>query len=106
MSMTLRPPGNLSANSLAETGFDALGYEILAEKAAALGRAGERAEICLRRLKRYEHGAEGRTAMVREAAEAVYAWFIQRELCGLRRHDDVIREYAIPKEVLVRLGAK
>ncbi len=104
--MALRPPGNLSTNSLAETGFDALGYEILAEKAAALGRAGERAEICLGRLKQHEHGAEGRTALVREAAEAVYAWFIQRELCGLRRHDDVIREYAIPKEVLVRLGAK
>ena len=104
--MALRPPGNLSANSLAETGFDALGYEILAEKAAALGRAGERAEICLRRLRQHELGAEGRSALVREAAEAVYAWFIQRELCGLRRHDDVIREYAIPKEVLVRLGAK
>lgn len=104
--MALRPPGNFSANSLAETGFDALGYEILAEKAAALGRAGERAEFCLRRLKQHEQGAEGRTATVREAAEAVYAWFIQRELCGLRRHDDVIREYAIPKEVLVRLGAR
>ena len=104
--MALRPPGNFSANSLAETGFDALGYEILAEKAAALGRTGERAEICLRRLKQHEHGAESRTAMVREAAEAVYAWFIQRELCGIRRHDDVIREYAIPKEVLARLGAK
>ena len=36
---------------------------------------------------------------------AVYAYFIQRELCGLRRHHDVIREYRIPAEVLVRLGA-
>lgn len=103
--MALRPPGNLSANSLAETGFDALGYEILAEKAAALGRAGERAEICLRRLKQHENGPDQRVALVRETAEAVYAWFIQRELCGFRRHDDVIREYAIPKEVLARLGA-
>ncbi len=104
--MALRPPGNLSANSLAETGFDALGYEILAEKAAALGRAGERAESCLRQLNQHEHGTDGRAALVQETAEAVYAWFIQRELCGLRRHDDVIREYAIPKEVLVRLGAR
>jgi hypothetical protein len=39
------------------------------------------------------------------AAQAVYAYFIQRELCGLRRHRDVIREYAIPDEVLARLGA-
>ncbi|WP_348639918.1 DUF6665 family protein, partial [Mesorhizobium sp. M7A.F.Ca.US.001.04.1.1] len=33
-------------------------------------------------------------------------YFIQRELCGLRKHDAVIREYNIPKAVLARLGAK
>ena len=47
-----------------------------------------------------------RAALVRAAAEAVYAYFVQRELCGLRRHDDVIREYGIPREVLVQAGAK
>lgn len=40
------------------------------------------------------------------AADAVHAYFIQREFCGLRRHDGVIREYGIPREVLVRLGAR
>ena len=44
--------------------------------------------------------------MLKRAAEAVYAYFIQRELCGMRRHQDVIREYQIPNAVLVRLGAK
>ena len=29
----------------------------------------------------------------------------QRELCGLRRHGEIIRELAIPDEVLARLGA-
>jgi hypothetical protein len=104
--MPLRPSGGSSAPSLDENGFDALGYEILAEKAASLGRAGDRAETCLRLLKEYQDDASGRAALVREAADAVYAYFIQRELCGLRRHDDVIREYGIPKEVLVRLGAR
>ncbi|WP_348630558.1 DUF6665 family protein, partial [Mesorhizobium sp. M7A.F.Ca.CA.004.02.1.1] len=33
-------------------------------------------------------------------------YFIQRELCGLRKHDAVIREYNIPRAVLARLGAK
>lgn len=104
--MSLRPPGNTSTASFAEIGFDALGHEILAEKAAALGRAGERAEVDLKRLRDHQPGAEGRAALVKRAAEAVYAWFIQRELCGFRRHDDVIRDHQIPKEVLVRLGAK
>ncbi len=104
--MSLRPPGRVSAASLAESGFDALGYEILAEKAASLGRAGERAEACLRRLREHRDDAGNRAALVKEAAEAVYAYFIQRELCGFRRHDDIIRDYAIPKEVLVRLGAR
>jgi hypothetical protein len=47
-----------------------------------------------------------RAALLKAAAEAVHHYFIQRELCGLRRHNDVIREYRIPNEVLVRLGAK
>ena len=42
----------------------------------------------------------------KDAADAVYAFFIQRELCGLRRHDAVIRDLRIPREVLVRLGAR
>ena len=46
---------------------------------------------------------EARAALVKAA---VYAYFIQRELCGLRRHDEIIRDYAIPREVLVRLGAR
>jgi hypothetical protein len=43
---------------------------------------------------------------LRNAAAAVHAYFIQRELCGFRRHDDVIREMGIPRSVLVRLGAR
>ncbi|WP_367718396.1 DUF6665 family protein [Nitratireductor sp. GISD-1A_MAKvit] len=40
------------------------------------------------------------------AADAVHHYFIQRELCGLRRHDDVIADLAIPPRVLARLGAR
>jgi len=99
--MSLRPPGQN-----AQTGVDVLDYELMAEKAASLGRAGYYAEQYLGRLRDYDGDAEGRAALLRKTAEAVYAWFIQRELCGLRRHDSLIREYAIPKEVLARLGAK
>ncbi len=83
-----------------------LGNEILAEKAAALGRAGRKAEDSLARLRLAAADDEQRAALLKAAADAVHAYFIQRELCGLRRHDAVIREYDIPRAVLVRLGAR
>ena len=47
--MSLRPPS--AGASAAEAAFDALGHEILAEKAAALGRAGQRVEETLAKLR-------------------------------------------------------
>ncbi|UVK51050.1 hypothetical protein DBIPINDM_004260 [Mesorhizobium sp. AR02] len=102
--MSLRPPSHLAGSSAAEAAFDALGHEILAEKAAALGRAGQKVEETLARLSD-NADEELRPRLLKEAAVAVHAYFIQRELCGLRRHEAVIREYGIPKAVLVRLGA-
>jgi len=90
----------------ADSGLDLLGHEILAEKAAALGRAGEKARVSLAKLREHPKEAEGREALLKAAAEAVHAYFIQRELCGFRRHDTIIREYEIPRAVLVRLGAR
>jgi acetyl-CoA carboxylase beta subunit len=101
--MSLRPPS--AGASAAEAAFDALGHEILAEKAAALGRAGQRVEETLTKLRQNNDDKEQRSRLLKEAAVAVHAYFIQRELCGLRRHESVIREYDIPRAVLVRLGA-
>lgn len=102
--MTVRPPSIFSQTPDSLAGL--LDHEIMAEKASALGRAGERVERTLSRLRAAPADLPDRGALLREAADAVYAYFIQRELCGMRRHHDVIREYAIPNEVLVRLGAK
>ncbi|ESY77248.1 hypothetical protein X740_25145 [Mesorhizobium sp. LNHC221B00] len=102
--MSLRPPSGSTSAAADEAAFDALGHEILAEKAAALGRAGQKVEETLARL-RDNADEQIRSMLLKDAAKAVHAYFIQRELCGLRRHDAVIREYNIPKAVLVRLGA-
>lgn len=107
--MSLRPPSRLSGNPASDVYFDALDHEVLAEKASALGRVGAKAEALLARLEadgRKDGDGEARLKLVGEVAEAVYAWFIQRELCGLRRHDQLIRDFRIPREVLIRLGAK
>lgn len=82
----------------------ALDAEILGEMASSLGNAGRRAQACLEKLAGAEPDA--RPVLLRQAADAVYAYFVQRELCGFRRHDDVIRELCIPRSVLVRLGSR
>jgi hypothetical protein len=42
----------------------------------------------------------------RAAAEAVYAYLIQRELCGLRDQQAFFRNYGVPGEVIAILGAR
>ncbi|MGX5850149.1 DUF6665 family protein [Mesorhizobium sp. PL10] len=102
--MSVRMPSNFGRSSAQESALDLLGHEILAEKAAALGRTGQRVEETLKRLRENSDCGQ-RPRLLKEAAAAVHAYFIQRELCGLRRHESVIREYDIPRAVLVRLGA-
>ncbi|WP_274426545.1 DUF6665 family protein [Chelativorans sp. YIM 93263] len=105
----LRPPAKSGSSAAPHTGVAELDYELAGEMAGALGRAGRRAEVSLARLAACDDVAserERRKELLQEAAEAVHAYFIQRELCGLRRHDDVIRGLAIPRAVLARLGAR
>ena len=104
--MSFRPPSLFSSTNPREAALDALGHEIAQEKATSLGRAGRLVEESLARLSAHQGDEAERRSLVRDAADAVYAYFIQRELIGLRRHQDVIREYAIPKAVLARLGAR
>jgi hypothetical protein len=49
--------------------------------------------------------ADERVRLVKAAAREVWAFLVQRELCGLRDQKQVIKDYGIPGEVLVRLGA-
>lgn len=103
--MVLRPPK--SPSSMRENPLEGLlDYEIAGEMASALGRAGRKVETSLSSLGEFNVADPAREPALRQAATAVYAYFVQRELCGLRRHDGVIREYNIPREVLIRLGAK
>ncbi|PSH66500.1 MULTISPECIES: DUF6665 family protein [Phyllobacterium] len=101
--MSFRSPRSISARFDQNGPPSAIDMEILAETAAALGRAGQKVE---RTLERLHAAAEvDREVCLKAAAQAVHAYFIQRELCGLRNHDDPIQHYGIPRAVLVRLGA-
>lgn len=102
--MSLRAPTG-SHHRLFQTGVEVLDLELAGEMASSLGRAGEKVAQALAALDAYIVRDERRAELVKMAAAAVYAYFIQRELVGLRRHQDAIRDYGIPGEVLARLGA-
>jgi len=103
--MSLRPPNIFAVKTHVQTGQQVLDEEILAEQASALGRAGEAVEKALKALRESEAEGEARLTLVQDAADKVYGFLIQRELCGLRDRAQVIRSYGIPGEVLARLGA-
>ncbi len=105
--MSFRLPQNLNNGLRFETGASVLDHEIAGEKAASLGRAGDAVERALARLADPDAlAAEGRDALLKTAADAVWSFFVQREVMGLRDQAPAIRHYNIPRAVLVRLGAR
>ena len=102
---SLRLPQSLTARLKPETGDAVLHYELLQEQAYSLGRAGKKIEDALAALRDHP-GGEGREAVLKAAADAVWGFLVQREVMGLRDRDRVVAEYGVPREVLVRLGAR
>ena len=106
----LRSPANLFGKTTLPNGLELLQEEVMTEQASSLGHHGRKAEKALAALRAWDAGDEearkmAREALVREAAQAVWAFLVQRELCGLRDERQVVREMRIPGEVLNRLGA-
>lgn len=102
--MTLKTPGPYMTG-LPPFGPDSLEVEIAAERAASLGFAGRRVAESLAALAACSGPPELHHTLAKEAAEAVWAYFVQRETVGFRAHDDAIREYGIPPEVLALVGS-
>lgn len=83
-------------------------HEVFAEKASSLGHHGRLVEKALAALRQHDAdngAAELRPALVRKAAREVWAFLVQRELCGLRDQKEIVRHYGIPAEIMARLGA-
>lgn len=102
--MSLRPPSSFALLHSLATGAESIEAEILAEKAAALGRSGEAVTKALAAFR--SASGDARMALAYAAAEAVQGLFIQRELTGMRSHADVVRQLDIPPEVLSKIGAR
>lgn len=106
--MTLRMPQGVAASSRRDTGASVLDTEIAQLKAESLGSIGTQVEQALARLKAFDAqdapDAARRGELLDAAADKVWAFMIQRELCGLRHWDAVVKSYGIPREVLNRMG--
>lgn len=101
--MAVRPPKQLAKVVNPETGQSMVEAEIMAETAASLGHHGRKVEAALKRLEGADEAT--RPEALKLAAREVWAFFIQREMCGMRDHRLIIREMGIPEAVLRRLGA-
>ena len=84
-----------------DAGTAAIEHEIMGERANSLGAAEARVVKAVAGLS----SGEDRDRWLDEARQAVWAYFVQRELIGFRRHADVIQDLSIPAEVLNGLGA-
>jgi hypothetical protein len=105
--MSYDPSNRIAALRHADGAFNILEDELLSEKASSLGHHGRQVEKALAALRGFDPAGapDERLQLVRNAAREVWAFFVQRELCGFRDQKDVIKHYGIPGEVLVRLGA-
>jgi hypothetical protein len=93
--------------------LDLIDSEIIQEQASALGRLGRGLEAALAALREFDAALVSppskaartqRATLVAQAGHALWMFVVQRESCGLRDSRAVMRDYAVPPEVRVRMG--
>ena len=95
---------------------DLLEHEFAQERASALGRLGRALEASLEALSTFDacqsqaaarvaESRQQRAVLVTQASVALWHFVVQREACGLRDVRNVLRDYRVPSEVAVRMGA-
>ncbi|WP_375452023.1 DUF6665 family protein [uncultured Devosia sp.] len=102
MPSSLRASLDLIAMVRPDAGTASIEHEIVAERASSLGAAERQVATALAALAAAGTDRDTRLATARKL---VWQYFVQRELVGFRRHNDVIRDLKIPAEVLAGLGA-
>lgn len=106
---------NRALSRMSEKNFDSVQAEIAQEKAAALGRSAARLEEAMTHLREFDAAAVAdavvgeetssrRSRLVARAGETLWYYVVQREACGLRDVETVLREYRVPREVYLRMG--
>lgn len=105
----MRIPSTISPPSAHGDTLEAFEYEVMQEVASAIGRIGKQLEASLAALRRHdetERPNTNREELLWDAAEKAMALMIQREAFGMRSSSDLQKFYAIPREVMIRIGAQ
>ena len=98
-------------------GGQSLANEIAREKAATLGRLGRQLKVALAALETFDQSRSlpdqgdsarrtERRRLLAEAACALWYLVVQREACGLWNTAQLMRDYRVPDEVRIRMGAR
>lgn len=94
------------------SGVDVLEYELFQEKAATLARMGARLKTALDALAAHDAAHPKRSddvvraELVAAAGEALWYYVVQREVCGLRDTEAVLRGLSVPREVQLKMGIR
>jgi hypothetical protein len=96
----------------ADNSLAALEHEIAGEKAASLGRAGEKLEAAITALAAFDREPSTaadratRDALVAIAAERLWYYIVQREALGWHEHGEALAVYRVPGEIQARMGPR
>lgn len=102
--MTLRMPKDIQGGFMPKSGASVLHAELVAEQAASLGIAGRKVARTMADLQDVPTDDSLYEERLNAAAQAVYHYFVQRELNGITNNKDAIEHYGIGPDVLSRLG--
>lgn len=97
--MSVRPPQSFQSGR-AGGSLDVLEYEVLQEKASTLGRL---TDNFVKALAAFNASPEDEL-LLDAAGDALWYFVIQRELCGLRNTESVLRDYRVPAALRLRMG--
>ena len=83
--------------------MEAIHREIMEEKAGTLARTERRLVDALAAYRGQSHTP---AEVMWDVVEAVTAFVVQREACGLRDARHVFKVYDVPREVVARIGIR
>ncbi|WP_374472965.1 DUF6665 family protein [Phenylobacterium sp.] len=104
----LRMPQGLSEPQHVDSGDAVLKFQLLEGLDGSVSRCERALQAALAELARHGEAEDPklRSRLLDVAADAAWRLIVQHEACDVCDHEELIRRYAVPPEVLARIGAR